>query len=159
MKPLVPVVVAAAAMVALAVFVSPVASRAGDDSAVGSSPDATITLSNFQAASVVIGQPNFTSGFPNQAMDTPAADTDAGVWAGSVLGQPGRFTLATTRIAACWALMQFRRQMTLPRISCSARLISVRPFRTTARTSSADLSLQLSSRTCFLSPTSTTAAS
>src|SRR5271170_2760232 len=78
MKPLVPVVVAAAAMVALAVFVSPVASRSGDDSAVGSSPDATIMLSNFQPASIVIGQPNFTSGFPNQAMDTPAADTDAG---------------------------------------------------------------------------------
>ena len=54
MKSLVPVVVAAAAILALAVFVSPDASRAGDDSAVGSSPDATITLSNFQAASVVI---------------------------------------------------------------------------------------------------------
>jgi hypothetical protein len=89
MKPLVPVVVAAAAMVALAVFVSPVASRAGDDSAVGSSPDATIMLSKFQPASIVIGQPNFTSGFPNQAMDTPAADTDAGGLGGVGVGPTG----------------------------------------------------------------------
>jgi len=89
MKPLVPVVVAAAAILTFAIFVSPVATRAGDDSTVGSSPDATITLSNFQAASVVIGQPDFSSRFPNQDMDTPAADTDTGGFGGVGVGPTG----------------------------------------------------------------------
>ena len=89
MRTPVPVVVAAAAMIAVAVFVSPVATRAGDDSAIGSSPDATIDLSDFQAASVVIGQPNFSSRFPNQDMDTPAADTDVGGLGGVGVGPTG----------------------------------------------------------------------
>ncbi len=89
MKPLVPVVVAAAAILALSSFVSPVATRAGDDSTVGSSPDATIMLSNFQPASIVIGQPNFTARFPNQDMGAPAADTDAGGLGGVGVGPTG----------------------------------------------------------------------
>ncbi len=88
MRTLVPSAVAAAAILALAIFVSPVA-RAGDDSSVGSSPDATITLSNFQPASIVIGQPDFTSGFVNQEMGTPAADTDAGGLGGVGVGPTG----------------------------------------------------------------------
>src|ERR1700683_4778949 len=89
MKQLVTVVLAAVAILALAIFVSPVATRADDDSTVGSSPDATITLSNFQAASVVIGQPDFSSRFPNQDMDTPAADTDVGGFGGVGVGPTG----------------------------------------------------------------------
>lgn len=48
---------------------------AGDDSEVSSSPDATISLANFQAASVEIGQADFTHGFPNQDLPSPATDT------------------------------------------------------------------------------------
>jgi hypothetical protein len=94
MDPLLPGVLAAAAMVALAVCASPIATRAGDDSTVGSSPDATIALSNFQAASIVIGQPDFTSGSVNQGLGSPAADTDTGGFGGVGVGPTGAIYLS-----------------------------------------------------------------
>lgn len=59
-------VIAASAMLAIAIFTSPALTQAGDDSKVVSTPNATITLTTFQAASVVIGQADFSGGFPNQ---------------------------------------------------------------------------------------------
>lgn len=71
----IPVIVAAAAILSFAVITSPTHTHAGDDSEVASSPNATITLSNFQAASVVVGQVNFSGALFNQGMSNPAADT------------------------------------------------------------------------------------
>ncbi len=68
-------IVAAGAMLTLVIFLSSARSRAGDDSAIASTPNATITLSNFQAASVVIGQVDFSGGQFNQGLSGPAADT------------------------------------------------------------------------------------
>jgi len=87
-------VIAASAMLAIAIFTSPALTQAGDDSKVVSTPNATITLTTFQAASVVIGQADFSGGFPNQGMGNPAADTvDGGL--GSVgVGPTGAIYLS-----------------------------------------------------------------
>jgi hypothetical protein len=71
----IPGMVAATAILISALIISPTHTYAGDDSEVASSPNATITLSNFQAASVVIGQVNFSGGSFNQGLPNPAADT------------------------------------------------------------------------------------
>ena len=71
----IPGIVAATAILIFAVITSPTHGNAGDDSEVASSPNASITLSNFQAASVVIGQVDFSGGSFNQGLPTPAADT------------------------------------------------------------------------------------
>jgi hypothetical protein len=71
----IPGIVAVAAILTFAVMMSPTDTHAGDDSEVATSPNATITLSNFQAASVVIGQVNFSGDLFNQGMASPAADT------------------------------------------------------------------------------------
>lgn len=71
----IPGIVAVAAILTFAVMMSPTDTHAGDDSEVATSPNATITLSNFQAASAVIGQVNFSGDLFNQGMASPAADT------------------------------------------------------------------------------------
>ena len=71
----IPGFVTTAVILSFAILMSPIHTRAGDDSEVASSPDATITLSNFQAAAAVIGQADFAGGSLNQGMSNPAADT------------------------------------------------------------------------------------
>ena len=78
-----PRIVALVTMLTLGIFLSSARSRAGDDSAIASTPNATITLSNFQAASVVIGQVDFSGDLFNQGLSSPAADT-ASVGFGSI---------------------------------------------------------------------------
>src|SRR5260370_483787 len=71
----IPSIVAAAAILTFAVITSSTDTHAADNSDAASSPNATITLSNFQAAVVVIGQANFSGDLFNQGMSNPAADT------------------------------------------------------------------------------------
>lgn len=94
MKTRVPGIVAATAMLAFAIFVSPARTQADDDSEVVSSAAATITLTNFQAASVVIGQANFSGGSPNQGMGSPAADTVSGGFGPAAVGPLGALYLS-----------------------------------------------------------------
>ena len=81
--------VIATAMLAFAVFISSAETRAGDDSEVGSVPSATITLSNFQAAAVVIGQADFSGSMVNQGSDNPAADTICNGYGAAAVGPTG----------------------------------------------------------------------
>ena len=76
-------------MLAFAIFISPAETRAGDDSEVGSVPSATITLSNFQAASVVIGQADFSGSMVNQGTGNPAADTISNGFGPAAVGPTG----------------------------------------------------------------------
>ena len=94
MKTRSPGIASAWAMLAVAIFVSPATTRAGDDAKVGSSPAATITLSNFQPASVVIGQVNFSGGMVNQGMNNPAADTLANGFGGIGVSPSGAIYLS-----------------------------------------------------------------
>jgi hypothetical protein len=73
---------AATAMLAFAIFISPVDTHAGDVTDVASPLSATIGLTSFQAASVVIGQVDFSGSLFNQG-GNPAADT-ASVGFGSI---------------------------------------------------------------------------
>src|SRR5258708_5029003 len=84
----IPGLVAAAAILTFVVVASPTHTRAGEDSEVASSPNATITLSNFQAASVVIGQANFSGDMVNQG-GTPAADTISNGFGAAAVGPTG----------------------------------------------------------------------
>ena len=77
------------AMLACAIFISPAETRAGDDSEVGSVPSATITLSNFQAAAVVIGQADFSGSMVNQGTGNPAADTISSGFGPAAVGPTG----------------------------------------------------------------------
>ena len=86
--------VLAAATFALAILISPANGRAGDSADVVASPDATITLSNFQAASVVIGQTGFSGSLPNQGLSGPEADTDTTGFGSIGLGPTGVLYLA-----------------------------------------------------------------
>jgi len=81
----------ATAMLAFAIFISSNETRAGDDSEAGSSPSATIALSNFQAASVVIGQPDFSSSMVNQGLaeGSAAADTICNGYGAAAVGPTG----------------------------------------------------------------------
>ena len=90
----VPGIVAATVMLTFAIFMSPAGTQAGDDSEVASSPDAAITLTNFQAAAVVIGQVDFSSGLPNQGLSTPAADTISGGFGAAAVGPTGALYLS-----------------------------------------------------------------
>ncbi|MGC1400008.1 hypothetical protein [Candidatus Binatus sp.] len=83
--------VVATATLAFTIFISSPATRADDDSEVGSSPDAAITLSNFQAAAVVIGQPDFSSSMVNQgiAEGSAAADTICNGYGAAAVGPTG----------------------------------------------------------------------
>ena len=87
----IPGIVAATAMLVLAVFTAAM-THAGDGSDVGSTP-ATITLSNFQAASVVIGQPDFSSSTVNQG-GSPAADTISSGFGAAAVGPTGALYLS-----------------------------------------------------------------
>src|SRR5277367_935410 len=86
-----PTILLATAMLAFAIFTSSTEARAGDDLEVGSSPNATITLSNFQAAAVVIGQPDFSSSMVNQGMaeGSAAADTICNGYGAAAVGPTG----------------------------------------------------------------------
>jgi hypothetical protein len=83
--------VVATATLAFTIFISSPATRADDDSEVGSSPGAAITLSNFQAAAVVIGQPDFSSSMVNQgiAEGSAAADTICNGYGAAAVGPTG----------------------------------------------------------------------
>jgi len=87
-------IVTAAAMLAFAVGMSASLTIAGDDSEVASSPDATINLSTFQAASVEIGQVDFTGSMVNQGLDNPAADTVANGFGAAAVGPTGALYLS-----------------------------------------------------------------
>ncbi len=80
--------ISAAAILTVAIFTTPVFTHAGDDSEVTSSPDATITLSDFQAASVVIGQSDFSGSMVNQG-GSPSADTISGGFGAAAVGPTG----------------------------------------------------------------------
>jgi hypothetical protein len=87
-----PGIATAIAMLAFAIFLSPVSTYAGDDDTdIASSPAATISLSNFQAAAVVIGQPDFTSSMANQgiAEGSAAADTICKGYGAAAVGPTG----------------------------------------------------------------------
>jgi len=77
------------AMLAFAIFISSAETRAGDDSEVESSPNATITLSNFQAAAAVIGQADFSGSMVNQGTGDPAADTISNGFGPAAVGPTG----------------------------------------------------------------------
>src|SRR5208283_2144935 len=87
-------IVAATAMLAFAIFMSPARTQAGGDSEVVSSAGATINLSNFQAASVVIGQADFSGGLANQGLSNPAADTVTTGFGSIGVGPTGALYLA-----------------------------------------------------------------
>lgn len=90
MTRVIPRIVTLTAIFTLAIFMSSPRTHAGDDdSAVTSSADATITLSNFQAASVVIGQADFSGSMPNQGMDNAAADTISNGFGPAAVGPTG----------------------------------------------------------------------
>src|SRR6202451_441241 len=78
-----------AAMAVLTFLISPVTSHAGDDSEVVASPDATLSLSDFQAASVVIGQADFSGSMPNQGLGDPEADTISSGYGPAAVGPTG----------------------------------------------------------------------
>src|ERR1700684_2571321 len=78
-----------AAMAVMTFFISPVTSHAGDDSEVVASPDATLSLSDFQAASVVIGQADFSGSMPNQGLGDPEADTISSGYGPAAVGPTG----------------------------------------------------------------------
>src|ERR1700688_4532148 len=80
--------IVAAAILTFTAITSPTHTYAGEDSEVASSPDATITLSNFQAASVVIGQANFSGDMVNQG-GPPAADTISNGFGAAAVGPTG----------------------------------------------------------------------
>src|SRR5271156_3837000 len=94
MKTRIMVIATAATMLAFAVGMSPSLTFAGDDSEVASSPDATINLSTFQAASVVIGQVDFTGSIVNEGLDTPAADTISNGFGAAAVGPTGALYLS-----------------------------------------------------------------
>lgn len=87
-------VVAAAAMLALVVFVSPARTQADDDTEGDLLAATTINLTDFQAAAVVIGQVNFSGGFPNQGMGNPAANTVDGGLGSIGVGPTGAIYLS-----------------------------------------------------------------
>jgi hypothetical protein len=85
----IPSVLVATAVLTLAVFISPVTSQAGDDSEVVASTDATISVSNFQAASVVIGQADFSGSMPDEGLGSPAADSLSNGFGPAAVGPTG----------------------------------------------------------------------
>ncbi len=81
--------IAALGMIAFCALASVPTANAVDEPDLSSSPD-TISLTDFQAASTVIGQPNFSSFSPNQGMGaTPAADTIAGPFGAAAVSSGG----------------------------------------------------------------------
>ncbi|MGH7923659.1 MAG: hypothetical protein ACREQH_03610 [Candidatus Binatus sp.] len=89
-----PGILAACSMLAVAVFVSPMPALAADGSEVGSKPAATINLTNFQAASVVIGQVSFSGGLENQGLSSPTADALSGGFGAIGVGPTGTIYLS-----------------------------------------------------------------
>ena len=90
-------------MLAFAIFISPAETRAGDDSEVGSVPSATITLSNFQAASVVIGQADFSGSMVNQGTAVLPQIPSPAVLGPLPLDRRACSTLAMRAISGCSA--------------------------------------------------------
>jgi hypothetical protein len=84
----------AMAMLAFAIFMSPAHTYAGDASEIPSPISAKIKLTNFQAASIVIGQVNFSGGMVNQGMSNPAADTVSGGFGPVAVGPTGALYLS-----------------------------------------------------------------
>ena len=82
-------VVAATAALIFASFVLPGRAQAAGDSEPGLAPLAPISLTNFQAAAVVIGQVNFSAGLPNQGMANPTASTTTGGFGSVGVGPTG----------------------------------------------------------------------
>lgn len=81
--------IASIGVIAFCAMASLPAANAAEQSDLSSSPD-TITVTDFQAASTVIGQPNFSSVSPNQGMGaTPAADTIAGPYGAAAVSSGG----------------------------------------------------------------------
>ncbi|WP_423960417.1 hypothetical protein [Candidatus Binatus sp.] len=76
-------------MLVITMFIAPMTHAGDDDSAVTSSPDATISLSNFQAAAVVIGQADFSGSMPNQGTGNAAADTISSGFGPAAVGPTG----------------------------------------------------------------------
>jgi hypothetical protein len=89
MKIRIPGLGAATAMLALAILTLPTFTRASGDPEAGSSANATIALTNFQAASVVIGQSDFSGNMVNQGMAGPAADTISSGFGAAAVGPTG----------------------------------------------------------------------
>ena len=82
-------IVAAATLAALAICILTLSANAGDDTDAESSPDATIGLTNFQAAATVVGQPDFSHKSSNQGMGGPAADTISAPYGNQSVGSNG----------------------------------------------------------------------
>ncbi len=82
------------AILIFAILISPAHAHAGDDSKIPSPTNAKIKLTNFQAASVVIGQVNFSGGSPNQGMGNPTADTISGGFGPAAIGPTGALYLS-----------------------------------------------------------------
>ena len=90
--------VAATAITALAICMlswAPWAS-AGDEANSASAPDATISLTNFQAATVEIGQADFAHNDVNQNLISPAADTISSPYGNASVGSNGALYLGDT---------------------------------------------------------------
>jgi hypothetical protein len=84
----------AMAMLTFAIFISSARAYAGGDAGIPSPTEATIKLTNFQAASVVIGQVNFSGGMVNQGMSNPTAATVSGGFGPVAIGPTGALYLS-----------------------------------------------------------------